>query len=129
MESYIEQPYRVFIRHDAQNRITAVHSDAFLTDTEGWTEIDSGLGDRYHHAQGNYFDQPIMDERGVWRYLYTPDAENLWRERTSEEMDADLEEQGQPALTLEERVTVLEEKVNVEMSDQQAALNLLGVYV
>jgi len=129
MEEYIEQPYRVFIRHDAQNRITAVNSDAFLTDTEGWTEIDSGLGDRYHHAQGNYFDQPIMDERGVWRYLYTPDAENLWRERTSEEMDADLEEQGQPALTLEERVTVLEEKVNVEMNDQQAALHLLGVYV
>ena len=62
------QPYIVYIKTDRENRITAVHSSAFVKDTEGWTEIDSGFGDRYHHAQGNYFAKPIMDERGVWRY-------------------------------------------------------------
>lgn len=35
----------------------------------------------------------------------------------------------EPEPTLEERVTVLEEKVDGEMADQQAALNLLGVYL
>ena len=35
----------------------------------------------------------------------------------------------EPEPTLEQRVTVLEEKVDIEMADQQAALNLLGVYV
>lgn len=82
-------PYIVYIKPDAQNRITAVNSSAFLNDIGGWIEIDRGFCDRYHHAQGNYFPIPIYDERGIMRYLYTPDADTLWRERTQAEMDAD----------------------------------------
>lgn len=83
------QPYIVYVKTDAQNRITAVNSSAFLRDTDGWREIDQGYSVRYHHAQGNYFPNHIYDERGIYRYLYTPDGETLWRERTQEEMDAD----------------------------------------
>lgn len=83
------KPYKVYIKTDNQNRITAINSDAFLSSLEGWIEIDSGFGDKYHHAQGNYFPLPIYDERGIMRYLYMPEAETLWRERTQEEMDAD----------------------------------------
>lgn len=80
------KPYIVYIKTDNTNRITAIDSSAFLSDTTGWTEIDSGYGDKYHHAQGNYFPQPIMDERGIHRYKLV-DGKPV--ERTQEEMDAD----------------------------------------
>lgn len=80
------KPYIVYVKLDDANCITAVNSSAFLPDTDGWTEIDSGYGDKYHHAQGNYFDKPIMDERGIYRYKLV-DGQPI--ERTAEEMDAD----------------------------------------
>lgn len=99
------KPYIVYVKLDEQSRITAVNSSAFLKDTDGWTETDSGYGDKYHHAQGNYFPKPIMDMRGIKRYQAYPfvdappgksiarffkDGEEYWIfERTQEEMDAD----------------------------------------
>ena len=80
------QPYIVYVRADETNRITAVNSSEFLPDTADWLEIDRGFGDKYHHAQGNYFPRPIMDERGVYRYKLV-DGKPV--ERTQEEMDAD----------------------------------------
>lgn len=80
------QPYIVYVKPDEQNRVIAVNSSAFLEDTVGWTEIDSGFGDRYHHAQGNYFPKPIYDERGIYRYKL---ANGHPVERTQEEMDAE----------------------------------------
>lgn len=62
------EPYIVYVQTDSSGYITAVNSSAFLTDTDGWTEIDSGYGDKYHHAQGNYFPQHIMTDSGVWMY-------------------------------------------------------------
>lgn len=79
-------PYIVYVKTDDANRITAVNSSAFLRNTDGWTEIDRGYGDKYHHAQGNYFNKPIMDERGIWRYRLVL---GVPQERTQEEMDAD----------------------------------------
>lgn len=100
------KPYIVYIKPDAQNRIGDVNSSAFLTDVDGWREIDSGFGDKYHHAQGNYFSKPLYDERGIKRYMteLLPDDDfdremiglyefegEQWGiyERTQEEMDAD----------------------------------------
>lgn len=83
------QPYVVYVRSDVENRITAVDSSAFLADTTGWVQIDSGYGDKYHHAQGNYFPQPIMDERGIYRYKL---VEGKPEERTQDEIDADYVE-------------------------------------
>ena len=80
------KPYIVYVKTDDANRITAVNSNTFLTDTDGWTEIDSGYGDKYHHAQGNYFDKPLYDERGICRYKL---VNGRPVERTQEEMDAD----------------------------------------
>lgn len=107
---YETQPYIVYIKPDAQNRIQAVNSSAFLTDTNGWIEIDRGYQTKHHHAQGNYFPLPIYDERGICRYLYTPEAETLWRERTQAEMDADwVEPVPQPDPM--ERIKALEEQL------------------
>ena len=80
------RPYIVYVKVDESNRITAINSSAFLADVTGWTEIDSGYGDKYHHAQGNYFDKPLCDERGIYRYKLV-DGKPV--ERTKEEMDAD----------------------------------------
>lgn len=79
-------PYIVYVKTDDANRITAVNSSAFITDTDCWMEIDSGFGDKYHHAQGNYFDKPLYDERGICRYKL---VNGRPVERTQEEMDAD----------------------------------------
>lgn len=60
--------YIVYVKINSVGYITAVNSSAFLTDTSGWTEIDRGSGDKYHHAQGNYFPLPLMTEDGAYRY-------------------------------------------------------------
>ena len=99
------KPYIVYVKLDDANRITAVNSSAFLRDTEGWTEIDRGHGDKYHHAQGNYFPKPIMDMRGIWRYKLEDDKPV---ERTTSEMDADYVPPV-PQPTDKERITALEE--------------------
>lgn len=78
--------YIVYIRVDDADRVVAVNSSAFLQDTDGWVQIDSGHGDRYHHAQGNYFGKPLCDERGICRYKL---VNGRPVERTQEEMDAD----------------------------------------
>ena len=82
----IEQrpPYGVYVKTDDADRIIAINSDAFLPDVSGWVKIDEGYGDRYHHAQGNYFLMPIMDEQGAYRFKLE-DGKVL--ERTKEEMD------------------------------------------
>ncbi len=78
--------YTVYVKTDAQGRIIAINSGAFLTKLEGWTEIDRGEGDRFHHAQGNYLPGPLMDYRGIYRYKLV-DGQPV--ERNQEEMDAD----------------------------------------
>lgn len=60
--------YIVYVKPNENNYITAVNSSAFLRDTTGWVEIDRGSGDRFHHAQGNYFPQPIVTDGGAYRY-------------------------------------------------------------
>lgn len=78
--------YDVYVKPDESGRITAINSSAFLADTDGWVKIDHGEGDAFHHAQGNYFPMPIMDERGIYRYKL---ENGKPVERTPEEMDAD----------------------------------------
>ena len=80
------RPYIVYVKVDESNRVTSINSSAFLADVTGWTEIDSGYGDKYHHAQGNYFDKPLYDERSICRYKLVSGRPV---ERTQEEMDAD----------------------------------------
>lgn len=99
------ESYTVYVRTDEQGRITDITSDAFLESTQGWMAIDGGYSDKYHHAQGNYFDKPLCDERGIYRYkayqfvdapagkiiarFFKNGEEYVILERTQEEMDAD----------------------------------------
>ena len=120
---YEVKPYVVFVKLDDANRITAVNSSAFILNQDGWTEIDRGYTQRHHHAQGNYLPWPLMDERGILRYMAAPVAERPEREalhrfeykgtewaiyeRTQEEMDSDYTPPEQKPTT-EQRVDALE---------------------
>ena len=101
-------PYIVYVKPNDSGYITAVNSSAFLTDTTGWTEIDSGYGDKYHHAQGNYFPQPIRTMGGAYRYKLV-DGKPV--ECTDEEI-AIQEEEIKASITIvpttEERIAELE---------------------
>lgn len=97
--------YLVYIRVDNAGRVVDINSSAFVTNTDGWVQIDQGHGDRYHHAQGNYLPGPLMDERGVYRYKL---ADGAVVERTREEMDADYTPQ-EPAPDQAARLVALEE--------------------
>lgn len=113
------KPYIVYAKTNSNGYITAVNSSAFLTDTDGWTEIDSGYGDKYHHAQGNYFAKPIHDDRGIPRYKLE-DGKPV--ERTTEEMDSDyIEPEVQP--TQEDRITALESKLDAFESAYTVGVN------
>lgn len=100
----MKNPYIVYIKQNDSGYITDVNSSTFLADTTGWTEIDSGYGDKYHHAQGNYFPQPIMNDLGIYRYKLV-DGKPV--DRTQEEMDADYMVQ-EPKPPTDERVAQLE---------------------
>ena len=62
--------YIVYIKTDTENRIISINSSAFLFDVTGWTQIDEGLGDKFHHAQGNYLEKGLVDEHGRYNYRY-----------------------------------------------------------
>lgn len=64
----IDSGYSVYVKTNSDGVITEVNSSAFISDTTGWTYIDKGDGDKYQHAQGNYFDTPIMDMMGIYNY-------------------------------------------------------------
>lgn len=96
--------YNVYIKIDEKNSVTDINSSAFVSDVSAWIEIDSGEGDRYRHAQGNYLPKPIVDENGVYRYKY---ENGKVVERSAEEMAADMPEPvNEP--TLEDRIAELE---------------------
>ena len=109
--------YQVYVKINNARRITSVNSSGFLADPSGWVQIDEGSGDRYYLAQGNYFDKPLTDDRGVYRYALDDSGKPY--ELTQEEMDADYVEP-EPQPTDAERIAALEEEL-------KAAKILLGV--
>lgn len=95
--------YKVFAQTDDTGRVTAINSNAFVSG-DGWAQIDEGAGDRYHHAQNNYLQKPLMDERGVYRYKL---VDGLVAQRTQAEMDADFDARPAPEPTAEEKERTL----------------------
>lgn len=117
------EPYKVYIKIDDNGRIVSIDSSAFLHTIEGWIEIDSGYGDKHHHAQGHYFPKPKFDDRDICRYMTAPVTDDPDREayhtyecegetwgiyeRTQAEMDADYDPPV-PVPDPTERITALE---------------------
>lgn len=59
---------KVYVKTNENNEIIEINSSIFLADTTDYIEIDSGYGDKYAHAQGNYLDKPLADEQGRYNY-------------------------------------------------------------
>lgn len=82
----MDEQYTVYVKTDAAGCITAINSSAFVDGT-GWTAIDEGAGDRFHHAQGNYFTLPLYGPDGGANYKL---ADGVPVERTQAEKSAEL---------------------------------------
>ena len=70
MEEMIEQPIKVYVKVNNQGYITQVESSIFLKDTTGFIEIGQGFGDKYAHAQSQYFDKTLINEDGMYSFKY-----------------------------------------------------------
>ena len=88
---------RVYVMTDSESRIIAVNSGEFIKDLTDWIEIDSGYGDKYYHAQGNYFPLPIYTNEGILRYKM---VDGVPVERTAAEITADIAALPQPETTV-----------------------------
>ncbi len=108
--------YIVYVQTDKQGRIIAVNSSAFVSGDWG-TEIDRGYGDKYHHAQGNYFPQPIYTEDGIPRYKLE-DGKAV--ERTGGEVESDR-------LALPERSPSAEDITLDMLAEHEARLCMLEI--
>lgn len=109
----MDEKYIVYVRADETGRIVEINSSAFLADTAGWTAIDEGYGDKYHHAQGNYFSKPLYDEQWCANYKI---ENSIVLERTEEEKEIEMSNRPKPLPTGEERLAALEEAMLAMMS-------------
>lgn len=101
-----DNPYIVYVKTNSSGHIVDVNSSAFLTDITEWVEIDSGYGDKHHHAQGNYFPEYIRTDDGAYRYKLV-DGKAV--ECTAEEIQAQEEANMSVSVpTQEERIAALE---------------------
>ena len=117
--------YDVYVKVDDNNRIVQINSNAFISDFSDWILIESGVyGDRGHHAQGNYFPQPIYTDDGIPRYKL---ADGQAQERTEEEIEADRALIPPPPPSLAERVEALEGGGGAAVWDEMAAALREGV--
>ena len=95
--------YSVYIKTDADSRITSVESGVVINNVAGWIKIDEGDTDRYYYARQMYFDQAIINTDGTHRYLL---ENGQVREATDAEIAAE-----QAKLQAAELVTVKAAKI------------------
>ena len=107
-EIMMAQRYKVLIRVDDAGRVVAINSSGFLQNADGWVEIDSGWGDKYHHAQGNYLPSTLADRRGLYLYKL---VEGRIVPRTAEEIEADYVPPAQIP-TVEDRLKLIEAAID-----------------
>lgn len=58
----------VYVKVNSEGYTTEINSDIFIDDFSGWIKIDEGEGEKYTHAQTCYFDEPIVDEFGRFKF-------------------------------------------------------------
>lgn len=103
----MDNGHKVYVKFDIDGRIIAVNSDAFLTDISGWVQIDEGSGDRYHHAQGNYFEGGLYSVDNIPRYKLVDGKAKL---RSGAELEAQRSEREKEELPNIKAVKISESK-------------------
>ena len=61
---------KVYIQTDINKTVTRIESEISPIDFTDWIEIDEGNGYKYAHAQNNYLEKGLMDEKGRFNYKY-----------------------------------------------------------
>lgn len=120
-----EIKYKVYVKVDTSNTITQVESD--LSDIDfsiGWIQIDEGTGDKYSHAQSNYFpeEKPLRDNQFRSNYKL---VDNKPVELTEEEKEKLFPEQAQQPSS-QDTLNAQLLKANAEITtqlDNQKTLN------
>jgi hypothetical protein len=100
--------YIVYVLIDENSNIIAVNSSAFLTDIASFIQIDSGTTDKYHHAQNNYFEKPIMTDSGIWRYKLI-NGEVV--EKTAEMIELEESELPLPPMSQDDKILQLQQGI------------------
>lgn len=114
---------KVYVKTDSNSVITEINSDVFLSSVKDYILIDEGVGDRFAHAQGNYLEHGLIDNRGRYNYklldgdvveLTEAEKEELLPE--SEPMPSDIEVLGQMATDAEiERMELGQRMTDIEL--------------
>jgi len=114
--------YNVYVKVDTDNRVIAVNSSAFISDYQGWILIDENVvGDRGHHAQGNYFDRPLYAEDGTHNYIYDGQCRLATDEEKAAERASWPAPEPTPTEKLQKENALLKAQVNA-LSEQQEFL-------
>jgi len=58
----------VYVKTDSDGNIIEINSDIFIKDLSGWIKIDEGEGDKFAHAQSQYFNKPLLNDNGIYNY-------------------------------------------------------------
>lgn len=61
---------KVYAKLDKNKVVNEINSSIFIQDTTGWMQIGEGVGDKYSHAQSQYLEKGLIDEKGRYNYKY-----------------------------------------------------------
>lgn len=92
--------------------ITSINSEIFLSQEEIQTmkEIDRGQGDKYAHAQSQYLEKELVDEKGRYNYKFV------------ENKVVEVAEKDKPTIEEPKAVPTEQEKINAQLMLQIAQL-------
>lgn len=67
----MKNEYKVYVSL-SDGYITSINSEIFLSQEKisTMTEIDRGQGDKYAHAQSQYLEKELVDEKGRYNYKF-----------------------------------------------------------
>lgn len=100
------QKIKVYAKLDENKVIKEINSSIFLKDITGYIEIDEGYGDKYSHAQSQYLEKGLIDNKGRFNYKFDGGLLEL----TEEEKEI-LFPILPPQPTAEERLKMAEETI------------------
>lgn len=111
---------KVYAKVDGNKIIKRIESSisSFYIDFSNWTVIDEGYGDKYSHAQSQYLEKGLVDEKGRYNYKW----DNSLIELTEEEKNIlfpPVEPQPTELEILKEKNATLE-KALLEMAEVQS---------
>ena len=103
--------YKVYVSLQ-DGYITSINSEIFLSQEEiqKMTEIDQGQGDKYAHAQSQYLEKELVDEKGRYNYKFV------------ENKVVEVAEKDKPTIEEPKAVPTEQEKINAQLMLQIAQL-------